>query len=418
MNFHKEGNFREYLNKQSKFIEFSSCIKFMKDVTNGLIYSHDTVIHRDLKPENLLFNEEGDLMITDFGLAKLVDSKTRSKSFKGSGTLPYMAPECWVLDTNSISMDIYSLGILFYEILTLEQPFKGTNEAEYKGLHLFEPIGKVTDIRPDLPVRINDLISKMTSKRSQNRYHSLKEVLNILNDFEIFKPHDSNLDSIILKVNNKLSILERKELEEKKLKEEREKNLLFFDYSKKEFFKEVINRVQEINSNLERSQISFKQNSNELFISFFNKSFRVFFFDPEDIKRTINKGKEEFKQFQKEKFGYFGGNQAPTYIEKENIILIGAATIISNYYPNKPWGFNLVLKKSNAEDLYGEWWVVWFDDNPIFRHDEIGIHYPLGLPTFYQEYEYGRSGAMHVRNMTITEFNTNCIDELVSKIIE
>ena len=131
MPFNKSGNLRDFLKSQTKIIDLRKSINLMIDLAYGLEEAHKQVIHRDLKPENILLDENGKLQICDFGLAKLIDAKTRTRTFKGSGTLPYMAPECWMYDSNTKCMDIYSLGIIFFEILTLQLPFRGNTEQEF-----------------------------------------------------------------------------------------------------------------------------------------------------------------------------------------------------------------------------------------------------------------------------------------------
>ena len=113
MPFYENGSLREFFLKQKEKLSIKESLKLLIEISEGLEYAHSKVIHRDLKPENILIGDNSELQICDFGLAKLIDAKTRTRTFKGSGTLPYMAPECWVFDSNTISMDIYSLGIIF-----------------------------------------------------------------------------------------------------------------------------------------------------------------------------------------------------------------------------------------------------------------------------------------------------------------
>src|SRR5690606_29279926 len=203
MPFNSNGNLRDFLSLKSELIDLKNSINLMVDLANGLEKAHAKVVHRDLKPENILLDQNGNLQICDFGLAKLIDSKTRTKSFKGFGTLPYMAPECWMLDANTSAMDIYSLGIIFYEILTLKQPFVGKTEQEFRDKHLYEPLPNISNSRVDLPVRLIEMISKMTNKRPQERYSSMSEVANILEKLteNLEENSESKIDSLLHKAN-------------------------------------------------------------------------------------------------------------------------------------------------------------------------------------------------------------------------
>ena len=86
----------------------------------------EPMIHRDIKPENILICD-GICKITDFGLAKVASESTRTMSFKGYGTLQYIAPEAWKSEKNTIQMDIYSMGIVFYELALLDYPYDITS---------------------------------------------------------------------------------------------------------------------------------------------------------------------------------------------------------------------------------------------------------------------------------------------------
>jgi len=104
--FYSNGNLRS---KIVENIPIDNCFNMMLDILTGMKVIHSEIVHRDLKPENILIDSDGSLLITDFGLAKYIDEKTRTRSFKGYGTIPYMSPECWAGDNNTISMDEFTL---------------------------------------------------------------------------------------------------------------------------------------------------------------------------------------------------------------------------------------------------------------------------------------------------------------------
>ena len=107
--FCSAGNLRKRILNESQFIPLSECLSYFYDLLRGLQEAHKVIVYRDLKPENILIGNNGNLKICDFGIAKYVNELTRTRTFKGSGTYPYMAPECWVGDDNTIQMDIYYL---------------------------------------------------------------------------------------------------------------------------------------------------------------------------------------------------------------------------------------------------------------------------------------------------------------------
>jgi len=120
MEYMSNGSLHYLISEASGFFPIDDCIFYMRSLLAGLIEAHRDIVHRDLKPNNILIGENDILKLCDFGIAKLVDAETRTKTFKGAGTYPYMAPECWTGNANTKAMDIYSLGIIFFEILTLK----------------------------------------------------------------------------------------------------------------------------------------------------------------------------------------------------------------------------------------------------------------------------------------------------------
>jgi serine/threonine protein kinase len=178
-NYYPAGNLRALIKKG---IPLEKCISMMSDILNGMKEVHKYIIHRDLKPENILIDSNGHLLITDFGLARYIHEKTQTKSFKGAGTIPYMAPECWTGETNTIAMDIYSLGIVFFEILAGVWPYNAKTESEWKDCHLFTPLPDISTYRNDITVKIKQIMQKMTNKRVSDRYKSVDEIINAINE--------------------------------------------------------------------------------------------------------------------------------------------------------------------------------------------------------------------------------------------
>lgn len=128
-------------------------------------------MHRDIKPENILVSNDV-LKITDFGLAKISSESTRTMSFKGYGTVAYIAPEAWNSDKNTIQMDIYSMGIVFYELATLQYPYEiNTSDIEaYKNAHLFSRVKNTYELQKNVGVDVASIIMTMLEKPTQKRF--------------------------------------------------------------------------------------------------------------------------------------------------------------------------------------------------------------------------------------------------------
>lgn len=418
MEYHEKGSLRAKLKSSTVPLPLNECFKIMLDLANGLEYAHKTIIHRDLKPENILIGSDGNYKICDFGLAKYIDNKTRTHSFKGSGTLPYMAPECWTYDTNTVSMDIYSLGIIHYEILTNKLPFTGKNESELKDKHLFEPLPNILEQRGEIPIRVVQMINKMTNKRASERYSSMQEIIALLEEVE----HEKN-DAPTN--NNKLLQLAAKKVEERKKTElEQQKQHMEFkskekllDHSISMLFDRFIAKISELNSQLEEVKIDVRKNKRSLILSFQSKSIQFSFSHESAVQDYLRDSIQNAKNFQIRQYGFMIQEIPKSFLEKDQIILIGKAQM-NNGYSAGQWGYNLLLRKTGEEDLYGEWSIVWFNDSAFVARHPLLQHYPLDTPDFFQEYEFGRGNVMHVRNMAYKLFTNEDIDETIEKILE
>jgi len=136
----------------------------------SLAHKHD-VIHRDIKPENIMLDEVGNAYLTDFGIAKdLLDASTKTAAGIVMGSLLYIAPEQLQGKAATPLSDLYSLGIVMYELLTGEHPFSSSSKASQIAKVLTEPIPLMGDIQPDLPEALDAVIQRATAKDPGGRY--------------------------------------------------------------------------------------------------------------------------------------------------------------------------------------------------------------------------------------------------------
>ena len=124
MEYTDGGTLRDLIaNRNGQQFEVETLMGYFEQLAHGMKCISEQLVHRDIKPENIL-NFHGVLKITDFGLSKISGESTKTMTFKGYGTSPYVAPEAWNNDRNTIQMDIYSMGIVFYELATLSYPYE------------------------------------------------------------------------------------------------------------------------------------------------------------------------------------------------------------------------------------------------------------------------------------------------------
>lgn len=156
-------------------LDSGTLLEMAKQLVEGLAAINVAVVHRDFKPANVFALPSGRLLISDFGLSKYVGEATRSKTFKGWGTLPYLAPEALRGDGVDWRVDQYALGVTLFELAVLRRPFKGS-DGEIEEGHLFKKPPRVADLRNDIPARLSNVIARMLEKQAAKRFGSWDEV--------------------------------------------------------------------------------------------------------------------------------------------------------------------------------------------------------------------------------------------------
>jgi tRNA A-37 threonylcarbamoyl transferase component Bud32 len=156
-------------------------VRVMLDVLDGLAYAHgEGMVHRDLKPANILLTKRGEAVITDFGIAQIVGSTQHTASGALMGTLNYMAPEQGLEGQSDVRSDIYSLGIMLYEMLTQQVPFDADTPLAVLMKHLNDPLPLPRQIEPDIPEPFERIVLKALSKRPVDRHDSAEEMAQAL----------------------------------------------------------------------------------------------------------------------------------------------------------------------------------------------------------------------------------------------
>ena len=172
-----QGNTLKNLIKRRGALTVSETIDIMLQLTSGLACAHDSyIIHRDIKPQNILILDDGRIKITDFGIAMALNNKELTQTNSVMGSVHYLPPEQANGSGATIQSDIYSAGILMYELLVGKLPFKGDNAVEIALKQMKEQIPSVRDYNPDIPQSIENVILKATAKNPKNRYQTAKEM--------------------------------------------------------------------------------------------------------------------------------------------------------------------------------------------------------------------------------------------------
>lgn len=159
-------------------LDVDEAIGVMKQLVSAINHAHEhKIIHRDIKPQNVLVKDDGTIKITDFGIAVANGSVQLTYNNTVMGSAHYLAPETTQGKEPNEQVDIYSLGIVFYELLTGHVPFTGKTPTEIAIKHLRKPIPYVRDFNPNIPQSVENIVLKATAKNLEDRYVSCKEML-------------------------------------------------------------------------------------------------------------------------------------------------------------------------------------------------------------------------------------------------
>ena len=172
------GTLKEMLRAEGK-TDWQDAARMLLPIAKALTYAHEEeMIHRDVKPANILITRSGDPMLTDFGIAKIIDEEA-TMDLTGTratvGTPEYMAPEQVTAKTVDHRADIYALGVVFYEMVTGRKPFQADTPMAVLVKLSSEPLPRPTEFTPKLPQSVEQLLLKALAKDPANRYASMGE---------------------------------------------------------------------------------------------------------------------------------------------------------------------------------------------------------------------------------------------------
>ena len=167
---------KQFLKKRGS-LTIPEAIDVMLQLTDGVACAHDSyIIHRDLKPQNIMIKDDGKIKITDFGIAMALNGTQVTQTNSVMGSVHYLPPEQASGKGSSTKSDIYSMGVLFYELLTGKLPFRGDNAVEIALKHMKDNFPSVRKAKPEIPQSLENVLIKATAKNPNNRYENVKEM--------------------------------------------------------------------------------------------------------------------------------------------------------------------------------------------------------------------------------------------------
>ncbi len=170
----------------------SEALEITSKICQGLGHAHARrIIHRDIKPQNILITPQGDVKVADFGIARALGGVSTTSRDVVIGSAPYLSPEQAKNGTVSVRSDLYSLGVVLYEMLTGKPPFGGESPVAVALQHVQGEVPKVADARPDVPPQVDELVQVALAKNPADRFSSADHMLGAIKSVQTGVRRDS-----------------------------------------------------------------------------------------------------------------------------------------------------------------------------------------------------------------------------------
>lgn len=168
---------KEYINKQNS-ISWNDALFFMTQILRAVQHAHDKgIVHRDIKPQNIILLPNGNIKVTDFGIARFSRSDTKTLTEQAIGSVHYIAPEQAKGEATDEKADIYSIGVVLYEMLAGKVPFDSENAVSVALMQVQANAQKLTQINPDIPKGLEQICVHAMQKNPRDRYQTATEML-------------------------------------------------------------------------------------------------------------------------------------------------------------------------------------------------------------------------------------------------
>lgn len=417
MEFANQGSLQQLL-KQKKvtktFFSNSELTQMFLQLSYGMKCINSVLVHRDIKPDNILIVDNV-LKITDFGLAKYAEATTRNVTFKGYGTKEYCAPEVWKNEKNTIYMDIYSMGVVFYEMATLSYPYIVT-DGDYADAHLYKPVENPINYNPTIAPKLVSIINKMLQKPKSKRFSEWQEIIDMLSTDALLGTSDSKIVSFVQTAvsiqNAKDSEMQKKHSEEERKKNERQnhvKNIMF--YFNNVILEEVKEYVKVYNSqyaignidlNLRNFKLTSERNSITVTMPSHQRiTIELSVINPDDFIEVIG---------YTQKYGY--NTKIPT-ATKAMIPMCRRKKVLAwgKIEDDNRLGFNILLLE-NGVDEYGDWYILYNKNSGLARN-------PRPEPFAFSEDELPREirliDATHIYVSELQKYDFSRVQELITR---
>ena len=401
MDLAEGGSLEDFLLSQNEFMEESICLEIFHQIIDGMEAVNKILVHRDIKPDNI-FIEKGIFKIADFGLAKIAEEKTRSKTFKGWGTAPYIAPEAYRAEKNTIQMDMYSIGHVFYQIAGMKHAY-GTPD-DWEQAHLTAVPQALNTVNTKISPKVSSVINKLMAKRPNARFKTWDEVRQeLINSSQNVGNHKSAIDNILQKkISRDLEaeeVLSEQQVKEKELK--RKSDILNFQFKNEivqpvNEFVDNFNKVSGAASTMNMSKVSVMGDLTSD-IRFDRKAINIWF-------HRINDA-DVLSHYVNDVWGERRLHVTKPTLNGKPVLAWGGIE------SSDGTGLNIVLVASETDE-YGDWYLL-KNTHSAFGHRENRPE-PFAFKNDELVKEIRHVGAMHIYNLNVNQLDINDVIEFIS----
>ncbi len=174
---------KEYI-EQQKAVNWKEAVHFVNQILKALQHAHDKgIVHRDIKPQNIILLQDGTIKVSDFGIARFSRGDTRTMTESAIGSVHYISPEQARGEITDDKADLYSVGVVMYEMLTGQLPFQSDSAVSVAIMQLQQEAKRPREINPEIPLGLEQITLRAMQKNPKDRYQSASEMLLDLDEF-------------------------------------------------------------------------------------------------------------------------------------------------------------------------------------------------------------------------------------------
>ncbi len=175
---------KDYIEQQHT-LKWKECVHFTTQVLRALSHAHDRgIVHRDIKPQNIMLLPDGTIKVMDFGIARFARSETRTMTDKALGSVHYISPEQARGDVTDAKTDIYSVGVMMFEMLTGQLPFVADSPVSVAIKQISAQAKRPRELNTDIPEGLEEIVVRAMQKDASRRYRSAAEMLKDIDEFK------------------------------------------------------------------------------------------------------------------------------------------------------------------------------------------------------------------------------------------